>query len=235
MNTNAAVLALAALTLPALAGPDFNPPAWRGQTGSTVQGWDFIFGLTYPGDTTDNAVVPLRNPNELPPRIIPFSENEPVTPHVISNYRTVVSQPNLTDDFVTLQPRVPNDELSRLVFAIPNAEADTPLWMHIQLTYRCIIPPELIIIFATNLQSQNDILTESYQHTDVVDRDRGNWNQATWDIQFSRTAGWDALIFTNNSGFNLDIESLVVDTIPAPGPVAALAAFGLVTARRRRR
>jgi hypothetical protein len=43
------------------------------------------------------------------------------------------------------------------------------------------------------------------------------------------------VIFTNNSGLELDIESIVIDTIvPAPGTAALVAAVSVVAARRRR-
>ncbi|MCX5691900.1 MAG: hypothetical protein NTV94_19260 [Planctomycetota bacterium] len=227
-------LAMCAFAVPALAGPDFNPPAWRDLPNSTTQGWDFIFGFTYAGDLSDDRVVPTRNPNELPERIVPLTTN-PTAPCIPFVNRARTSQPNLSDDFLTLLGTDPNEEPARLMLAIPNFESASSSLMRIQLTYRVAGLPALDIVHATGLVGQPDIATYVNGLTDRFDPERGSWRQATIDLEFSRTSGWQAVIFTNTSGLELDIESIVVDTlVPAPGTTATITALGLMAFRRRR-
>ena len=106
--------------VPALAGPDFNPPSWRGLPNSTTQGWDFIFGFTHAGDLADDRVVTMRNPNELPTNIVPGLTN-PSSPNIVYVTR---QRPNVSDTFITLLGTAPDVDYSRLLLGIPNFQSD---------------------------------------------------------------------------------------------------------------
>lgn len=231
----AVALALPMLAIPALANLDFNPPTWRGLPQSTTQGWDFIFGNTGAGDLPDNRVVPLRNPNELPDHIVPFTTN-PTTPCVLAVHRQRVSQPNIGDDFLTLLGTEPEQEDSFLLIGIPNFEGDSSTRLRIQLTYRIASLPAISVLNAVGYTAQPDNMLLSFNESDRPDPELNGWRQATVDYEFSRTPQWHAVVIVNDSGLELDIRGIVIDTVvPAPGAFAVLAGAGIVAAGRRRR
>ncbi|NUQ66722.1 MAG: hypothetical protein HUU18_00370 [Phycisphaerales bacterium] len=233
MNRFVISLAICVLAVQSLAGPDFNPPSWRGLPNSTTQGWDFLSGNTHPGDLPDDRVVPLRNPNEVPAHIVPFRTN-PTSPNIPFVYRQRVSQPHVTDTFLTLLGAVPDDDPAYLMMAIPNYQSNQQSLMRIQLTYRVASIPMIFVSHLNGMEHQI-ATTELIGFNDRFDPERGNWRQATVDFEFGRTTEWHLLLFINHSGLELDIESIVVDTIvPAPGITGMMMAFGMIGLRRRR-
>lgn len=228
--------ALPMLTLagPALAGPDFNPPAARGQAGSTTQGWDFIFGFATEPQYADSRVVPLHNPNEL--YHVPFVPT-PAPPCIYIVSRQVTSQPNIGDDFLTLLGTEPGLQNGALAIAIPSELNDSGSTMRIQLTYRLAAAPEIGVLHHNGVEILNDITTNLGGFTDRSDPEGSGWRQATYDFDFGRTPEWHTVILANQSPMPLDIRSIVIDTwlVPAPGSVSLLACAGLLLAHRRRR
>lgn len=235
MSYAVCALSVSCLAGAAWAGPDFNPPAYRGLPNSTTQGWDFINGFASPPQPANSRVVPLRNPNLLFDSHVPGIPNFS-PPSIFAVTRQVTSQPNIGDDFMTLLGIETEDNPARLLLAIPNFQSDSACRMRIQLTYRVAGLPQIDLLHFYGSTLSNEIPTYFDGLTDRVDPERGNWHQATLDLEFSRTAQWHTVIFTNNSGLPLDIESIVIDTVvvPAPGATVIIGCAGLMALRRRR-
>lgn len=234
MNKTIIPLAVCVFAAAAQADADFNPPAWRGLPNSTTQGWEFIFGNTYSGDLSDNSVVTTRNANELPTNIVPFDGN-PSAPCVLSVFRQRISQPNLSDDFLTLLGAVPEQGPARLLLGIPNFASDSASLMRIQITYRIAVLPSLYVLHVNGLTTDPDAITYFGGLTDRLDPEGSGWSQATIDFEFNHTSGWQGVAFINYSGLELDIRSIVIDTIvPTPAAGALLGLGGLMAIRRRR-
>lgn len=193
----------------ALAALDLNPPAWRGESGSTYQMWDF--------DTDTNPVEPDShlNPYGSVEATVVF-EDVFSTSWIEEDGTTGHYGIWVVEDWIKLQ--IPNDP------AAPSQQIT--IWM--QMMFR--ISPE-----AENHESQ--IFTNSaYVSMETVEEllDDDQYMRATYMITLEPSLPLEE-IYVLPRDCQLYVDWLIVDTIPEPATIGLLLAGSVMAFRKRRR
>ena len=205
-----AVISVASLLVQdAMAALDLNPPAWRGEAGSTYQMWDF---------DTD------QNPIEADPHLNPYGQA-----WATIVYDDVFSNSWIEEDGTTGHYGVWRVE-DWIKIHIPNDPAAPPqqktIW--IQMMFRT--PPECEHCESQIFTNPAYASIETLEAILVDDQ----YVRATYVITLDMSPTSEE-IYILPRDCQLYVDWLIIDTIPEPATIALLLTGSLMTLRRHRR
>ena len=210
-----AALALLAIAAPMAFAADEAPPAWRGQSGTTFQQWNFA------SDANPAAPELANNPYGAPSAAITVGDFG-------SGWQNQLDGMGNATGYWDL------GSAGTMVFDIPNT-ADPVPFTEVWIQVTCFV--DITDVPAVSVANGTEIDGEMFITEDV--ETGGFWvlSQSLWQVQPS--SGSNIITLTGDPDWGAVVDSVVVDTraavVPEPASMTALlfGAVGILVRRRR--